>query len=246
MKKSIFALLSAVTICACTCDAVAQAEKESLIQISSDPYNDPLAQHATEVEPVFVVNGKTIVAAFQAGRFYGVGSDNIGWATSTDKGRSWTHGFFSGTTTLAGGLWPAMSLANIAYDRKHETYLVAMMPFDDQGNGRGVMVSRSSDGLNWSQPVTAATSTGANGHWLACDNNSQSPYFGNCYDSYLDYSSPIANVNNLVTSSDGGVTWGAPVTSPDQLAGLVTSMSIQPNGTVVVFGRNGGPNGDQQ
>ena len=226
--------------------AIAQSHKQHLLQISQDPYTDPSAQHATEVEPVMVANRETIVTAFQVGRFYGAGSDNIGWSTSTDGGKSWQGGFLSGTTTIVGGAWPAVSLANLAYDNKHETYLLAMMPFDDQGNGRGVLVSRSSDGLNWSQPITAASSAGANGHWLACDNSAKSPYFGNCYDAYLDYSSPVANVNNLVVSSDGGVTWGPPVTSPDQLTGLVTSISIQPNGTVIVFGRHGGPNGDQQ
>jgi hypothetical protein len=34
--------------------------------------------------------------------------------------------------------------------------------------------------------------------------------------------------------------------SPDQAAGLPTSIAIQPNGHFVVLGRSGGPNGDQQ
>jgi hypothetical protein len=63
------------------------------------------------------------------------------------------------------------------------------------------------------------------------------------YDAFLDQNS---GTNTLVTSNDGGVTWGNQVPSPDQTAGLVTSMAIQPNGNVVVLGRNGGPNGDRE
>jgi hypothetical protein len=119
-----------------------------------------------------------------------------------------------------------------------------MMPFDKLGNGRGVLVNRSSNGLDWSRPIVAVSSLGVNGHWLACDNNETSPYYGNCYDAVLDYS--LASVNKLITSSDGGLTWTSPVTSPDQNAGLVTSIAIQPNGNLVVLGRTGGKNFDQE
>ena len=127
--------------------SVALADEQNLVQVSRDPYTDPLAHHATEVEPVMVANGDTIVTAFQVGRFQGAGADNVGFATSKDSGRSWKHGFLAGTTTIAGGTWAAVSLPTIAYDRKHKKYLIALMPFDDQGSGRGVLVSRSSDGL---------------------------------------------------------------------------------------------------
>jgi hypothetical protein len=117
----------------------------------------------------------------------------------------------------------------------------------DQQNGRGVLVSRSANGLNWSQPVVATSSAGAEGHWLSCDNSETSPYYGNCYDAFLDYSSPTGNFNTLVASNEnGGLTWGSPVVSPDSTAGLVTSMAIQPNGNLIVLGRSGGPNGDQE
>lgn len=217
-----------------------------LTKISQDPYTDPAAQHRTEVEPSMVAHGDTIVSAFQVGRFQGTGSDNIGWATSKDAGKSWRHGFLSGTTTVVGGPWPAVSLPVVAFDEKHMTYLIAMMPFDSGGNGRGITISRSEDAMHWSAPITAATSAGTNGHWLACDNNRESPFYGNCYDAYLDYTSPTANYNVLVVSKDGGRTWSAPVLSPDTLAGLPTSLAVQPNGNFVVLGRNAGPNGDQQ
>jgi hypothetical protein len=222
--------------------SVAWADDTDLDRISHDPYTDPLAQHATEVEPLLVANGDTIVTSLQAGRFFATGSDNIGWATSKDGGKTWKHGFLNGITLVTGGPWAGISLPTVAFDHKHHTYLIASMPFDDQGTGHGV-VSRSLDGLNWSKPIVAASSANTNGHWLGCDNSPTLPFYGNCYDAFLDINS---GTNTLVTSNDGGVTWGSQVPSPDQTVGLVTSMAIQPNGNVVVLGRNGGLNGDQE
>src|SRR3989442_10702058 len=70
----------------------------SLIQLSTDPYKNSTSQHQTEVQPHAFSFGSTLVSAFQAGRFAGThgGSDNIGWATSTDGGQSWTHRFLRG------------------------------------------------------------------------------------------------------------------------------------------------------
>jgi hypothetical protein len=242
VKSPIFACAALLLLSLTT----AFADDSQLMRISQDPYPADLAQHATEVEPVLVARGDTIVSAFQVGRFTGVGADNIGWATSLDAGKTWRRGFLRGTTPVAGGTWPAVSLPTIAYDQKHKTYLIAMMPFDDNGDGRGILVSRSTDGLQWAAPIVAASTAGANGHWFTCDNTTSSPHYGNCYDAYLDYSGNNSYVNALVVSKDGGRTWSAPVSSPDQAAGLPTSIAIQPNGHFVVLGRGGGITGDQQ
>src|SRR5436305_6971374 len=63
----------------------------ALTQVSTDPFTDTQAQHATEVEPDTFSFGSTIVAALQEGRVFGGGSSDIGWATATDAGTSWTH-----------------------------------------------------------------------------------------------------------------------------------------------------------
>src|SRR5579864_6382361 len=62
----------------------------NLTQISSDPFTVAPGQHATEVEPHVLANGNTLVAAFQTGRIAPGGSTDIGWATSTDGGTTWT------------------------------------------------------------------------------------------------------------------------------------------------------------
>ena len=49
----------------------------TLVQISSDPYTNTTSQHRTEVEPDTFASGKTIVSAFQVGRFFDGGSSNI-------------------------------------------------------------------------------------------------------------------------------------------------------------------------
>ena len=72
----------------------------AITQISSDPYTNPTSQHRTEVEPDTLSAGSTIVSAFQVGRFFNGGASNIGFATSTDGGHSWTNGFLPSTRAI--------------------------------------------------------------------------------------------------------------------------------------------------
>lgn len=226
--------------------SVAGARDSDLVKVSQDPYTDSQTEHATEVEPVMVSQGATIVTAFQVGRNFFGGSDNIGWATSSDYGRTWKSGFLNKTTAVSGGPWTSVTLPSVAYDAKHKTYLIAFEPYrPNAGYGVGVLISRSLDGVNWSNPIRAISIVGMDTHWLGCDNSTESPFYGNCYEAYLDFSSASGSFNKLVTSNDGGLTWSQPVASPDSTAGVVSSLAVQHNGTVVLFGRNGGSNGDQ-
>src|SRR5215467_10095804 len=65
----------------------------TLLQLSSDPFTNSTSQHRTEVEPDTFASGNTFVSAFQVGRFFDGGASNIGFATSTDGGKSFTSGF---------------------------------------------------------------------------------------------------------------------------------------------------------
>src|SRR4051794_37230077 len=69
-------------------------------RLSTDPYINPGAQHATEVEPDTYSFGNTIVSTFQVGRFFEGGATNIGFATSLNAGQSWTSGFLPGITPV--------------------------------------------------------------------------------------------------------------------------------------------------
>src|ERR1700730_243798 len=82
-----FSLIFASLFC------LAWADETDLVRISHDPYTDPLAVHATEVEPLMVADGDSIVTSIQVVRFFSTGADNTGWATSKDGGKTWKHGF---------------------------------------------------------------------------------------------------------------------------------------------------------
>lgn len=207
-------------------------------QISSDPYTNPTSQHKTEVEPDNFSYGSTIVNAFQVGRFTDGGSSNTGWATSTDNGTTWTHGFLPGTTVYATpkGTFARISDPAVAYDAKHKTWMISGLAIDSNVTGAAVTISRSvNGGTVWKKPVIVANN-GGNGffdkEWVVCDNTSSSPHYGNCYVEW-----DLASNGDLVqmsTSSNGGKTWSAAQATADNASGLGGQPLVQPNGTVIV------------
>ncbi|HEY3972175.1 MAG TPA: sialidase family protein [Candidatus Sulfotelmatobacter sp.] len=206
----------------------------NLTQLSSDPYAVGPGQHATEVEPHMLANGNTLVAAFQTGRIIAGGATDIGWATSTDGGTTWSHGFLPELTTGEGsGRYDAASDPAVGYDTKHAVWMIASLPISSTLQTPAVMVSRSMDGLTWQAPVGVfPTAESSDKNWIACDDWAASPHYGNCYVEWDD------NLNGdqilMSTSSDGGVTWSAPVTTANLAQGLGGQPLVQPSGTVVV------------
>src|SRR5437868_12215058 len=139
-----FALLFAL---ATTISAFASV---SLLQLSSDTFTNPDSQHATEVEPDTFAFGSTIVSAFQVGRIFSGGGADIGFATSTDGGTTWTSGLLPGITTFqGGGTSTAASDAAVAFDAAHNVWFIALLAL---GTPFQVVASRSSDGLTWQNP----------------------------------------------------------------------------------------------
>src|SRR5579872_1911033 len=94
-RRSIIGLLALFLM---TSALVSAQTTVSLTRISSDPFSVGPGQHATEVEPHVLAFGSTLVAAFQTGRIVNGGGTDIGWATSTNGGTSWSHGFLPGLT----------------------------------------------------------------------------------------------------------------------------------------------------
>ena len=204
-------------------------------QVSSDPYTVGPGQHATEVEPHMVSNGTTLVAAFQTGRIAPGGSTDIGWATSTDGGNTWSHGFLPGLTKGEGsGPYDAASDPAVAYDAKHNVWMIASLPISNTSLTPAVVVSRSTDGgFTWQSPVSVdATSQSSDKNWIVCDNWASSPHYGNCY---MEWDDPFNTDEILMsTSSDGGLTWGAPIPTASGSQGIGGQPLVQPNGNVVV------------
>ncbi|HEX4701547.1 MAG TPA: hypothetical protein VH352_05405, partial [Pseudonocardiaceae bacterium] len=212
----------------------------TLTEVSTDPYTDTDAQHATEVEPDTFAFGSTIVSAFQVGRVFGGGSSDIGWATSTDSGSTWSHGYLPGITVNQGGSYAQVSDAAVAYDAKHATWMVVGLPIDSGGNAAGVTVNRSADGVTWQNATNGPgfDGRGYDKQWVVCDDTSTSAFYGNCYIE-VDITSS-GNAESMSVSSDGGVTWSALRSPSGSPSGLGGQPLVQPNGTVVVpYSANG-------
>jgi len=234
LRRKIFALVStSLALIALTGLAAAQI---NLVKLSTDTFTNSSSQHATEVEPDTFSYGNTIVTAFQVGRIFGGGASDIGFATSTDGGSTWTNGFLPGITTFFdGGSFSAASDAAVAYDAAHGVWLVASLGLSANNS---VIVSSSSDGINWNNPVTVDNkSSFADKDWIVCDNNASSVFFGHCYVEWDD--AGIGDQEKMSTSTDGGQTWSKGVNIRNAF-GLGGQPVVQTNGTVVVpFEGNG-------
>jgi hypothetical protein len=215
---------------AADCEVVAR-------QLSRDSYRTGLAQHETQVEPDSMSAGRTIVTAFQTGRFTDGGAANIGWSTSRDGGETWISGFLPGTTIFStlGGTLDLVSDPVVAYDAAHRTWLIASLGVSPTGTV--LLVSRSPDGSTWSLPVPAVVGAPVeelDKEWLACDNWAASPFRGRCYLSYLSFG---AGQLRTARSNDGGRTWSTPVVMYGRTPGNLPNgvqPAARPDGSVVV------------
>jgi hypothetical protein len=209
----------------------------TLLQLSTDPFTNSASQHKTEVEPDTFAAGSTLVSAFQVGRIFGGGAADIGFATSTNGGKSFSNGFLPGTTTAATppGIYSAVSDASVAFDAKHGVWLISFLGLSPNGTGAvDVLVSRSTDGgLTWSNPVVVNNSGHFNDkNWTACDNTASSPFYGHCYTEFDD--NTLRDLIQMSTSTNGGLTWGAAQATANNAHGIGGQPLVQPNGTVIV------------
>jgi hypothetical protein len=209
------------------------------LSISTDPFTQATCKasattnHQTEVEPDTFSNGSTIVATFQVGRIFDGGACATGFATSTNNGASWVHGLLPGITKWSGsGPNDRATDASVAYDAKHGVWLISSLTLLEAGgiHGNGVVTSRSTDGLTWSNPFQTATGADLDKNWIVCDNTSTSPFYGNCYTEWDDHGA--GNRLQMSTSSDGGQTWGPPKTNNTGVIG--GQPLVRPDGTVIV------------
>jgi hypothetical protein len=209
----------------------------SLHKLSTDIFTNTTSQHETEVEPDTFFFGSTIISVFQAGRFTDGGSSDIGFATSTDGGGTWTSGFLPGITIIQDPANPYDRATDpaVAFDSAAGMWLIATLPLLSSVSGvtgPAVLVSRSTDGVNWDKPITVATGINLDKSWITCDNWPTSPFYGNCYVEWDDFGS--SDLIGMSTSSNGGLTWGSGLTTANRATGIGGQPIVQPNGTVVV------------
>ncbi|HEV2711890.1 MAG TPA: sialidase family protein [Gaiellaceae bacterium] len=212
--------------------------------VARDRYSAP-AQHSSIAEPDTMAWGNTVVAAFQVGRFRDGGAVNTGWATSRNGGRSWRSGVLPALTraSVPAGPWDRASDPVVAYDALHATWLIASLALRP-GNSAAVVVSRSSDGLTWSPPVTVVQAPWnpnllLDKEWIVCDNGAASPFRGSCYVTYSDFRTLRLEFQ---ASRDGGLTWSSQVAAPEN-AGRPSIVGrwapapqpvVQPDGDLIV------------
>jgi hypothetical protein len=206
------------------------------IKIASlDPYTNTDSYHKTEVEPDTFSNGNTIVSTFQMGRHLDGGASNIGFATSTNGGGTWTDGGLPSLTTFSTppGPYARSTDPAVAYDAKHAVWLIQTLnSLTNNGfNGDAITVSRSVNGTTWTAPVNVTTAgVSLDSTWIACDNFPASPAYGHCYSEYDDFGAGA--FLHMATSVNGGLTWQqATVPSSTVIGGHPLG---QPNGHVVV------------
>ncbi len=209
------------------------------VHLSTDPFThttcaaSATTNHHTEVEPDTFSNGSTIVATFQVGRISDGGSCVTGFATSTNNGATWTNGRLPGITKyVGGGPNDRATDPSVAFDAKHGVWLISSLTLLEAGgvHGNGVVTSRSTAGLTWSNPFQTATGSDLDKNWIVCDNTASSPFYGNCYTEWDNHGA--GNLLQMSTSSDGGQTWGAPKTNNSGVIG--GQPVVRPDGTVIV------------
>src|ERR1700726_2300838 len=167
------ALCRVVLAAAMVFTAFAQAQATPT-PLSEATFTDTPRQHATEGEPGTFSYGSTIVSAFQVARIFSGGGADVGFATSTNGGLTWTNGYLPGITIYQGGTNSAASDAAVAYDALHNVWLISTLPI---GNNTSVAVSRSTDGITWSNPIAVTGSSSADKNWIVCDNKATSPFY---------------------------------------------------------------------
>jgi len=235
MLSKVLALLALVVLIA----GVAAAQT-TLTQISNDTFTNATSQHETEVEPSSFAVGSTIVSAFQMGRFSDGGASDIGFATSTDGGSTWTHGNLPGITKVEGsGTYDRATDTAVAYNAKFKTWIIETLAMSEAGGAHGaaVLVSGSTNGITWTNPRTVSVVESGGFYdkpWIGCDNTSTSPFYGNCYVTWDDFA--LGDLIEMSRSTDGGKTWSAKQNTTGSAFGTGGIPLVQPNGTVIVPG----------
>jgi hypothetical protein len=213
------------------------AANVALTRISTDPTTNTTSQHRTQVEPDTYAFGDTIVSVFQTGRFFDGGASGIAFATSTNRGSTWTTGVLPGITRVQTGTtgpYDRVSDPAVAFDAQDNVWMVSSLAIlANPVRGVAVITSRSTNGgITWGNPVTTARGSNLDKNWIACDNTNSSPFFGNCYTEFDENAD--GNRIKMSTSTNGGVTWGAALNTGDNATGLGGQPVVRPNGTVLV------------
>lgn len=215
--------------------------------IATDPFDNSNWEDQTAVGPVIGTNGSLSLSVFLLGRFYGDAAAAMGYATSNDA-VSWTTGVLPNLTTASSSTNPydRITFPSIAWNQRFSRFLISLLPISntpsngDPDTTLPPIVETTSDGVNFTNPViTSPGGTRPEKNFVACDNSSSSPYYGNCYVTWDDDEAQPGLLFHANVSTDGGQTWGATETAADSHTAYGAIPVILPNGTVVVTSEDG-------
>ena len=145
-------------------------------------------QPDTQIEPSIAVNPanpNNAVAAFQEDRVDAGGDAGNGWATTTDGGKTWHHGYLPGLTRYTGGTFDRASDAVVTFgadpaQKGHYLVYANSLVFNDgsgpanDSNQSGMAINVSRDnGLHWTKAVILEQDglAGLNDkNWIVADN----------------------------------------------------------------------------
>ena len=139
-----------------------------LTRLSTDTFTNTDSQHATEVEPGIFASGSTIVTALQIGRRFNGGASDIGFATSTNGGTSWTNGVLPGLTVSVGGTYLAASDPSVTFDKAQPAVEKLSPGADFPFNGKATTNVRFAEAGDYGLHVTANDYSGDGGGGFQC------------------------------------------------------------------------------
>jgi hypothetical protein len=214
--------------------------------IGTDPFTQATCKgsastnHKANVEPDSFSFGSTIIAAYQVGRIYDGGACASGFSTSTNNGASWTSGLLPGltkwTTGVGAGTFDRATDAAVAYDARHNTWIISSLVLTEAGGVKGVGIRNnlSTDGgFTWNTVTSIPNTAGMispDKNWIVCDNTPTSPFYGTCYTEWDD--NGAGNRMEMSRSTDGGLTWSVAATNGNGIIG--GQPVVRPDGTVIV------------
>jgi hypothetical protein len=237
-------LIGVIAVAAALVGAAPALANVPLTKVSADPFTNSTSQHRTEVEPDTFAAGSTVLATFQVGRFFNGGASDIGWARSPDGGATWDVSSFLPDLTFNAGPFAdpdspfeRVSDASVAYDAKHDTWMISSIPLFPNTVVPTVFVNLSTDGgATFGDPKEipppAVKKVDLDKNWTVCDNHTGSPFYGNCYTEFDNFGQ--GDLEYMSTSRDGGKIWSTPVAPAGNPKGLGGQPVVQPNGTVIV------------
>jgi hypothetical protein len=207
-------------------DVSAEASPGDNIRVNNPALDTSFHTHS---ETSVAVNGATLIVSFNEFDFDGYG-------LTTDGGNTWAHKRLPDPPSgrnFGDGV--------VAFGPNGESYYSGLAVLFNTSK-QFIGVSKSTDnGATFSTPVDASTSAGnttdtQDKEWIAVDRNTNSPFKGNVYVSWTDFT-PNGSFINFARSINGGASFKPPIAiSPQDNTRLVQGSVpvVAPNGDLYV------------